>query len=106
MQKKYVFIISLTYILLFTGCIYLFFDNFDKGVTIDYMGDGYADTKEDLVTICGIVNHTDLTKNNVITYLKDSTNQDTYEKPTNTISINRVDLVFDQNSLSQINMRW
>ena len=71
----------------------------DQGVTINYMSEGYSDTKKDLDRIVKIVNETGLTKNEVKNIL--SKDESVYFVG-NTIRLQTVSLVFRNDKLHKV----
>ena len=69
----------------------------DQGVTITYMKDGYTNTENDLNSLVELINETNLTKSEIETKLK--THQDT-------IPLERINLIFENDTLRKIEKQW
>ena len=69
----------------------------DQGVTLTYMKEGYGDTKSDLEQLIKIINHTDLTKDQIERTLMG----ENLDFNADTVSLRRTALIFDENKLSR-----
>lgn len=78
----------------------------DQGVTLTYQKEGYRDTEKDLDQLIEIINKTDLTKKQIETELKDRKDFEFMDFKTDTISLNRVLLIFDNDRLEKITKQW
>ncbi|WP_111671877.1 hypothetical protein [Algoriphagus litoralis] len=78
----------------------------DQGVTLTYQKEGYRDTENDLDQLIEIINKTDLTKKQIETELKDRKDFEFMDFKTDTISLNRVLLIFDNDRLEKITKQW
>ena len=78
----------------------------DQGVTLTYQKEGYRDTENDLDQLIEIINKTDLTKKQIETKLKDRNDFEFMDFKTDTISLNRVLLIFDNDRLEKITKQW
>jgi hypothetical protein len=78
----------------------------DQGVTLTYQKEGYRDTENDLDQLIEIINKTDLTKKQIETELKDRNDFEFMDFKTDTISLNRVLLIFDNDRLEKITKQW
>ena len=74
----------------------------DQAVTLTYQKEGYSDTKNDLEQIIEIINKTDLTKAQVETELKDHRLYEFMNFKSDTISLDRILLIFDNDKLKQV----
>lgn len=74
----------------------------DQGVTLTYMKEGYGDTKSDLEQLIKIINHTDLTKDQI----KRTLMGDDLDFNADTVSLRRTALIFDENKLKRIELTW
>jgi hypothetical protein len=78
----------------------------DQGVTLTYQKEGFRDTENDLDQLIEIINKTDLTKKQIETELKDRNDFEFMDFKTDTISLNRVLLIFDNDRLEKITKQW
>lgn len=83
-----------------------FYQVIDQGVTITYMQEGYSNTENDLETILGLINSTDLTKKEIKTKLENHRLYDFMNFETDTIGLERVILIFDNNKVKAIEKQW
>lgn len=74
----------------------------DQAVTLTYQKEGYSDTKNDLEQIIEIINKTDLRKAQVETELKDHRLYEFMNFKSDTISLDRILLIFDNDKLKQV----
>lgn len=74
----------------------------DQGVTLTYQEEGYRDTENDLDKLIEIINKTNLTKKQIETELKDRNVFEFMDFKTDTISLNRVLLIFDNDKLKSV----
>ena len=88
-----------------TGVIGLY-SIIDQGVTITYMRDGYSDTEADLETLIEIIEKTDQTKNGIKNILKKHRLYEFMDFDNDTISLERVNLIFENDSLKKIVKQW
>lgn len=78
----------------------------DQGVTLTYQEEGYRDTENDLDKLIEIINKTNLTKKQIETELKDRNVFEFMDFKTDTISLNRVLLIFDNDKLKSVTKQW
>lgn len=78
----------------------------DQGVSLTYMKDGYTDTEADLETLIEIIEKTDQTKIGIKKVLKDHRLYEYMEFKSDTISLERVILIFKNDSLINIEKQW
>jgi|TARA_B110000908_G_C10068914_1_gene364162 hypothetical protein len=78
----------------------------DQSVTIMYMQEGYNDTENDLKTISKIINETDLSKVEIVKKLKDHRLVEFMDFRSDTIGLERVQLIFKNGKLEQIENEW
>ena len=78
----------------------------DQGVTITYMRDGYTNTENDLKSLIEIFNETDLTKSEIEAKLKGHRFFEIMDFEHDTIPLERVDLIFVNDSLNKILTQW
>ena len=75
----------------------------DQGVTLTYQKVGYIDTENDLDILIEIINKTDLTKLQIENKLKV---HEFIDFKTDTISLHRVLLIFDNDKLKSVTKQW
>jgi hypothetical protein len=78
----------------------------DQAVTLTYQKDGYTDTKNDLDQMIEIINKTDLTKQQIENELKEHRLYEYMDFNSDTISLDRVLLIFKSNKLKSITKQW
>lgn len=78
----------------------------DQAYILTYHKVGYEDTENDLDLLIEIINKTDLTKNQIKAELKDRNDLEFMDFKTDTISLNRVLLIFDNDKLKKITKQW
>ncbi len=78
----------------------------DQAYTITYHKAGYEDTEKDLEQLMEIINKTDLTKKQIETELKGHNNFEFMDFNSDTISLNRVLLIFDNDKLKSATKQW
>jgi len=92
-------------LLLFTSGFGLY-SILDQGVTITYMKQGYENTENDLNSIIDIVNFTDFSKESIEQRMKDHIFFDLMDFKMDTVSLERVELIFKNDTLEKIKMQW
>jgi hypothetical protein len=101
---KIAFWVCLTVLLLVTAlCVYSIID---QAVTLTYQKEGYTDTENDLDNLIEIINKTDLTKTQIQKELKDHRQYEYMDFKTDTISIDRVTLIFKSDKLFKVTKQW
>ena len=78
----------------------------DHGVSLTYMQDGYSATKNDLNSIEKIINETDLTKSQIKKSLNGHNLFEFMNFESDTISLEKVNLIFKNNKLKSISEQW
>jgi hypothetical protein len=78
----------------------------DQGTSLTYLQDGYTDTENDLNTLTKIINETDLTKGQIKKSLKEHELFQYMNFKSDTISLDRVNLIFNDNRLTKITKQW
>jgi hypothetical protein len=78
----------------------------NKAVTLTYQKEGYANTENDLMYLIAIFNKTDLTKRQIENILKEHKFYDSLACKTDTISLERVLLIFENGKLKKITKQW
>jgi hypothetical protein len=74
----------------------------DQAVTLTYQKEGYTDIENDLDNLIEIINKTDLTKMQIQQELKDHRLYEYMDFKKDTISLDRVLLIFDNNKLKRV----
>lgn len=78
----------------------------DQAATLSYMKEGYKGTESDLETIIQIIGQTDLTKPEIETLLKHHRLYEFMDFKKDTIGMERVTLIFENDSLKSIIKQW
>lgn len=78
----------------------------DQAVTLSYMKEGYKGTESDLETIIQIIGQTDQTKPEIETLLKHHKLYEYMDFKKDTIGMERVTLIFENDSLKSIKKQW
>ena len=78
----------------------------DQAVTLTYEKEGYTDTENDLHNIIEIINKTDLTKTQIDKELKGHKLYEYMNFNTDTISLDRVSLIFKGDTLFKVSKQW
>lgn len=78
----------------------------DQAVTLTYMKEGYSDTEADLETLIQIIEQTDQSKQGIEILLKDHRLYEYMYFETDTIGLERVSLIFENDSLKSIEKQW
>ena len=101
---KIAFWVCLTTLLLATAfgvyCI------IDQGVTLTYMKDGYTDTENDLENISKIISETDQSKSQIKKALTDHHLFEYMNFDKDTVSLDRVSLIFKDDKLFKVTKQW
>jgi hypothetical protein len=78
----------------------------DKGVTSTYLKEGYQDTESDLNNLTKIINETDLTKEQISKTLNKNNLYEYIDFKSDTISLNRITLIFKNDKLYKVSKQW
>lgn len=78
----------------------------DQAYTITYQKDGYKDTEEDLNTLMDIINKTNRTKTQIVAKLSKNSHFNAVDFQSDTLALNRVVLIFENDSLKKIITQW
>ena len=78
----------------------------DQSVTIMYMGDGYEATENDLKTLTLIINDTDLSKKQIVKSLDNHRLNEFMDFRSDTIGLERIQLIFKNGQLERIENQW
>src|SRR5690554_4312849 len=78
----------------------------DQAVTLTYQKEGYTDTENDHDNLIEIINKTDLTKTKIQKELKNHRLYEYMDFKKDTISLDRVLLIFDNNKLKSVTKQW
>lgn len=106
MKNKWKIAFWICFILLIGSVLLGVYSIVDQGVTITYMKEGYSDTEADLETLIEIIETTGKAKNEIKKVL---TNHQLYEFmnfDSDTIGLERINLIFNNDSLRSIEKQW
>ena len=78
----------------------------DQSVTIMYMRDGYEGTENDLKTLTELINDTDLSKEQIENRLNDHRLNEFMDFKSDTIGLERIQLIFLNGQLERIENQW
>ena len=78
----------------------------DQGTTLAYMKESYTNTENDLANLTKIVNETDLTKDLIRKSLSKHQLFEYMNFNSDTISLDRITLIFENNKLKKITKQW
>ena len=78
----------------------------DQGVTLTYQKEGYTDTENDLDQLIEIINETDLTKSAIKSELNDHRLFEYMDFNSDTISLDRVSLIFENDRIKNVTKQW
>jgi hypothetical protein len=78
----------------------------DQSVTLTYQKEAYTNTENDLDKLIEIINKTDLTKSQIQRELKDHRLYEYMDFKNDTISLDRVLLIFNYNKLIKVTKQW
>ena len=83
-----------------------FYSVVDQAVTLTYMKEGYTDTEADLETVIQIIGQTDQSKQEIKVVLKGHRLYEYMKFETDTVGLERILLIFDNDSLKSIEKQW
>ena len=86
--------------------IFSLYSIIDQGVTLTYQKEGYTDTENDLDQLIEIINKTDLTKEQIQRELKDHRLFEFMDFKSDTVSLDRVLLIFENEKLKNVEKQW
>lgn len=98
------FWICLIILLLISG--FSIYSIIDQGVTITYMRDGYENTENDLNSLILITNAKDFKKASIRENLKSHRFYDMMDFTKDSIGLERVILIFENDTLKRIEKQW
>jgi hypothetical protein len=78
----------------------------DQGVTMTYQKEGYTNTENDLDQLIEVINKTDFTKTHIENELKDHRLYEYMDLNSDTISLDRVLLIFENDTLKKVEKQW
>ncbi len=78
----------------------------DQGVSLTYMREGYTDTENDLNNLSKIITETNLSKQQIRNTLKQHHLYEYMDFNTDTVSMDRINLVFKNDTLYEITNQW
>jgi len=85
---------------------FAFYSIIDQGVTITYMRDGYENTENDLNSLIDIINAEDYSKKTIEGNLKTHRYFDMMDFNSDSLGLERVMLIFENDSLKRIEKQW
>ena len=94
------------FVLLLATAGFGFYSVIDQGVTLTYMRDGYNDTDDALEEVIAIMNNTDLSRKQIQTELLKIKDLDYVDFEQDTVSLDKIYLVFKDDKLSKIGEQW
>jgi hypothetical protein len=100
---KIAFWVCLTLLLLVTA--FSVYSIIDQAVTLTYQKEGYTATGNDLDNLIEIINKTDLTKIQIEKELKEHKLYEYMDFKTDTISLDRVSIIFKDNKLYKLSKK-
>lgn len=92
--------------ILVVGGIFSVYSIIDQGVTLTYQKEGYTDTENDLDQLIEIINKTDLTKKQIQTELKNHRLFEYMDFKSDTVSLDKVLLIFENEKLKNLTKQW
>ena len=101
---KIAFMVCLIVLLLVTA--FSVYSITDQAATLTYQKEGYTDTENDLDNLIEIINNADLTKAEIQLKLKNHKLYEYMDFKKDTISLDRVLLIFDNNKLKNVTKQW
>ncbi len=94
------------FIILVAVTIFSAYSIIDQGVTLTYQKEGYTDTENDLNQLIEIINKTDLTKKQIESELKDHRLFEYMDFKSDTVSLERVLLIFENEKIKKVMKQW
>lgn len=85
---------------------FAFYSIIDQGVTITYMRDGYENTENDLNSLIDIINTKDYSKKSISEKLKSHRYFDTMDFNSDSVGLERVMLIFENDTLKRVEKQW
>ena len=106
MKNKWKIAFLICLLLLVVTAAIGFYSVVDQAVTLTYMKEGYTDTEADLETVIHIIEQTDQSKQEIKVALKDHRLYEYMNFETDTVGLERILLIFDNDSLKSIQKQW
>ena len=101
---KIAFWICFTSLILLLACgLYVLIE---QGTTLNYLKEGYANTDNDLTNLTKIINETDLSKEQIGKALIKHKLFEYMDFTNDTVSLDRITLIFKDNKLNKITKQW
>lgn len=94
------------FILLLFVSAFSIYSIIDQGISITYTQEGYTATEKDLNTLIQIANTNKLSKKKIVDELKAYRFYDSIDFKRDTIPLERVELIFKNDTLQQIIKQW
>jgi len=101
---KVAFLCALTLLLIVT--LFSAYTIIDQGITLTYQAESNSSTKKDLDQLIQFINTTDLSKAQIKAALKDHSLFEYMDFNSDTISLHRVLLVFENDKLKTVAKQW
>ncbi|MBL7850843.1 MAG: hypothetical protein JNN04_08080 [Cyclobacteriaceae bacterium] len=92
--------------LLLATAAFGFYSILDQGVTITYMKDEFDDTDDALDEVIAIINNTDLSRQQIQTELLKIKDLDYVDFEEDTVFLDKIYLVFEENRLKKVGEQW
>jgi biopolymer transport protein ExbB/TolQ len=106
MKNKWKIAFWICLILLIVTSSIGFYSVVDQAVTLTYMKEGYSDTEADLETIIQLIEQADQSKQAIHKVLKEHRLYEYMDFERDTIELERVSLIFENDSLKSIEKQW
>ena len=106
MTNKWKSIFWICFVILILTNLFWFYQVIDQRVTITYVKEGYSETENDLETLVKIINSTDLTKQEIKTELENHGLNEFMDFKTDTVGLERVQLIFKNDKLKKVEKQW
>ena len=103
-ERRWKFAFWITFATLLLGGIVSAYALLDNALTMTYMREGYADTEEDLKTLSTIAERARFTKSEFDTFV--AANHNIADMKSDTISLERVQLIFENDTLRKAEFQW
>jgi len=106
MKNKWKIAFWISLLLLVTTAAIGLYSVVDQAVTLTYMKEGYSDTEADLETLIQIIEQTDQSKQGIEILLKDHRLFEYMDFKTDTVGLERILLIFSNDSLKSVEKQW
>ncbi len=106
MKNKWKIAFLVCLLLLALTVIFGLYSTMDQAVSLSYMKEGYSDTVADLETLIEIIEQTDQTKAGIIEILKNHRLHSFMDFKKDTIAIERLIIIFENDTVKKIEKQW